>query len=102
MASYISTFDIPTERFTPTNAPSRLDIAQSGTNLALSWPAYGTGLGLGQRPDPTTNFVVQYSSPGNGLTWSNLPPLPIMTNLTDTLVLSPATGSGLYRLKRSF
>lgn len=86
--------------YTYQSAP-RLDIAQVGTNLALSWPAYTTGMGLGQTSDPTTNFVVQYSLQADGQTWSNLPAPPTVANLTDTMLISPSPGTGFYRLKKS-
>lgn len=86
--------------YTYQSAP-RLDISQSGANIALSWPAYSTGLGFGQTSNPTTNFLVQYSTDAGGQTWSNLTATPTVVNLTDTLLLTPASGSGFYRLKKA-
>lgn len=79
----------------------RLDTSLSGASIALSWPAYSTGLGLGQSSNPTTNFVVQYSAEAGGQTWSNLTATPTVVNLTDTLLLTPASDRGFYRLKKA-
>jgi hypothetical protein len=86
--------------YTYQSAP-RLDITLSGASVALSWPAYSTGLGPGQSSDPTTNFVVQYSAGAGGQIWSNLTATPTVVNLTDTLLLTPASGSAVYRLKKA-
>ena len=77
----------------------RLQISNAATNLLLSWPAYGTGLGLGVAPDPTTNFVVQQSISLGGAGWSDAGLVPVVTNFTDQILVPASAGQLFYRLK---
>jgi photosystem II stability/assembly factor-like uncharacterized protein len=64
----------------------QLNIASSGTSLALSWLI------------PSTNFVVQQSP--DLISWSSITDAPALnlTNLNDELSLSPTYSSGFFRL----
>ncbi len=65
----------------------KLNLAGSGSNLALSWTI------------PSTNFVLQQSS--DLTSWADVTNSPALnlTNLQNQITLSPSNSSGFYRLK---
>jgi hypothetical protein len=69
-----------------TPAAPQLDLADSDTNLALSWLV------------PSTNFVVQQSP--DLVSWSSITDAPSLnlTNLNKELTLSPSNSGGFFRL----
>jgi len=66
-----------------------LAVAQSGTNVVLSWPIYPTGFTLESSTSQSAPFV-----------WSTLSATPVVTNGTNHVTLGMANTSRWFRLRR--
>ena len=66
-----------------------LNVAQAGTNIALSWPVYPTGFAV----ESTTNL----SPPIN---WNTNPPSPVVTNNQNYILLNTTNAAQFFRLHR--
>ena len=77
--------DLYTLQFTPT---PHLNLKPSGSNLMFPWAV------------PSTKFVVQQNSDLSTTNWVTLTNVPVLnlTNLQHEIIMSPAGGSGYYRL----
>jgi hypothetical protein len=70
----------------------RLDIAYSGNNVVLSWPAYLTGFFLQQ-----ANEIV---TPVNAINWTTVSTTPVVVNGSNTVSVSIGPANKIFRLSQ--